>query len=142
MPKTKLTLLLLTALLAGVCLGFFGYSAIIRARIRHFSQIPENMPRHITERLTERLQLDAAQQEQVLAVFLAYESRLQESREQSRASFRALRDEMSAEIARHLTPAQAAEHRKMLEELDQRFRENRALLRAFSPSPAQTNTGN
>lgn len=141
MPKTKLTLLLLTALLAGVCLGFFGYSAIIRARIRHFSQIPENMPRHITERLTERLQLDAVQQEQVLAVFLAYESRLQETREQSRAAFRALRDEMSAEIARHLTPAQAAEHRKMLEELDQRFRENRALLRALSPSPAQTNTG-
>ena len=64
MPKTKLILLLLAALLTGVCLGFFGNSAIIRARIRHFSQIPENMPRHITARLTERLHLDPQQQEQ------------------------------------------------------------------------------
>ena len=137
MPKTKLTLLLLAALLAGICLGFFGNSAIIRARIRHFSQIPENMPRHITERLTERLQLNAAQQEKVLAVFLAYDSRLQETREQSRAAFRALRDEMSAEVDRHLTPEQVAEHKKMLAELDQRIQDNRALLRVLSP--AKTN---
>ena len=137
MPKTKLTLLLLTALLAGVCLGFFGYSAIVRARIRHFSQIPENMPKHITERLTERLKLDSRQQEQVLAVFEAYDTRLQETREQSRAAFRALRDEMSAEVDRHLTPEQVAEHKKMLAELDQRIQDNRALLRVLSP--AKTN---
>ena len=137
MPKTKLTLLLLAALLAGVCLGFFGYSAIVRARIRHFSQIPENMPKHITERLTERLKLDSRQQEQVLAVFEAYDTRLQETREQSRATFRALRDEMSAEVDRHLTPEQVAEHKKMLAELDQRIQDNRALLRVLSP--AKTN---
>ena len=141
MPKTKLTLLLLAALLAGVCLGFFGNSAIIRARIRHFSQVPENMPRHITERLTERLQLDAGQQEQVLAVFMAYDARLQETREQSRAMYQALRDEMSAEVDRHLTPEQVAEHQKMLAELDQRIQDNRALLRAFSPPPAKANAG-
>ena len=139
MPKTKLILLLLAALLTGVCLGFFGNSAIIRARIRHFSQIPENMPRHITARLTERLHLDPQQQEQVLAIFVAYDTRLQETRDKSRAMYQALRDEMSAEVDRHLTPEQVAEHKKMLEELDQRVQDNRALLRAFPP--AKTNTG-
>ena len=141
MPKTKLTLLLLAALLAGVCLGFFGYSAIIRARIRHFSQVPENMPRHITERLTERLQLDARQQAQVLSIFMAYDTRLQETREKSRAMYQALRNEMAGEIDRHLTAEQVEEHQKMLTELDQRIQNNRALLRAFSPPPAKTNAG-
>ena len=55
MRKTKLTLLLLAALLVGVCLGFFGNSAIIRARIQKFSQIPANMPEHITAKLTESI---------------------------------------------------------------------------------------
>ena len=40
MRKTKLILLLLAALLLGVCLGFFGNTAIIRARIRFFACSP------------------------------------------------------------------------------------------------------
>ena len=134
MRKTKLTLLLLAALLTGVCLGFFGNSAIIRARIARFSQIPHNMPQHITDKLTERLELDAAQQEKVLAVFMAYEPRMKENREQSRANFNALLEEMRQQIAQHLTPEQREEHKKMLAELDQRMQENRALMRAFPTS--------
>ena len=137
MRKTKLTLLLLAALLAGVCIGFFGNSAIIRARIKRFSEAPSNMPVHITEKLTKRLHLDDTQKEQVLAVFMAYEPRMKESREQSRANFNALLEEMRQQIAKHLTPEQQAEHRKMLAELDQRMQENRALLRAFPPPENQ-----
>ena len=133
MRKTKLTLLLLAALLAGVCIGFFGNSAIIRARIKRFSEIPTDMPAHITEKLTKRLHLDSTQKEQVLAVFVAYEPRMKENREQSRANFNALLEEMRQQIAQCLTPEQQAEHRKMLAELDQRMQENRALMRAFPP---------
>ena len=140
MRKTKLTLLLLAALLVGVCLGFFGNSAIIRARIQKFSQIPANMPEHITAKLTERLDLDATQQQQVLAVFKAYETRMEETRQQRRALIDALLEEVRVEIAQHLTPEQQEEHKKMLAEMGQRHRDARALMRAFPP-PAATNAG-
>ena len=139
MRKTKLALLLLAALLVGVCIGFYGYSAVIRARIERFSRIPDNLPQHITGKLTERLGLDAAQQEQVLAVILSYDGRLKETREQSQAMLRAVLEEMRAEVQRHLTPAQIEEHKKVLDELDQRHRDSRALMRAFPPAAAKTN---
>ena len=140
MRKTKLTLLLLAALLVGVCLGFFGNSAIIRARIQKFSQIPANMPEHITAKLTERLDLNDEQQRQVLAVFKAYETRMEETRQQRRALIDALLEEVRGEIAQHLTPEQQEEHKKMLAEMGQRHRDARALMRAFPP-PAATNAG-
>lgn len=140
MKKTKLTLLLLAALLIGVCLGFFTNSAIIRARIRQYSQIPANMPEHVTRKLTERLKLDAAQQEKVRAVFVAYDSRMQETRAKSQSMFDSLLAEMSLEIDPYLTPEQKEEHQKLLGELDQRHRDRRALLRAFPPPPAKTKT--
>jgi Spy/CpxP family protein refolding chaperone len=139
MRKTKLTLLLLAALLVGVCLGFFGNSAIIKARIRQYSQIPANMPEHITGKLTERLDLNEQQQQQVFAVFQAYEDRMEETRQQRRALIDALLEEVRLEIAQYLTPAQQEEHKKLLAEMDQRHRDFRALMRAFPP-PAQTNT--
>ena len=140
MRKTKLTLLLLAALLVGVCLGFFGNSAIIKARIQKYSQIPENMPEHITAKLTERLDLDAEQQVQVLAVLKAYEGRMEETRQQRRALIDALLEEVRLEIAKHLTPEQQAEHKKMLEEMDQRRRDTRALIRAYPPSESTNST--
>ena len=81
MRKTKLTLLLLAALLVGVCIGFYGNNAIIQARIRHFSQIPGNMPEHITQKLTQRLDLDAGQRAQVFAIVQSFDGRLQEARD-------------------------------------------------------------
>lgn len=137
MRKTKLTLLLLAAMLIGVCVGFFSYDAVIRARIRHFSQIPGNMPEHITQRLTERLKLDAGQQAAVRAIVESYDARLQETREQNRATLDALFAGMRGEIAVHLTPEQKAEHDKMVAELQQRRQENRDLRRALDiPPPA------
>lgn len=138
MKKTKLSLLLISALLIGVCIGFFVNSAIIRARIQQFSQIPANMPERITRKLTQRLDLDAQQQQQVLAVFVSYEDRMAETREKSRAMFDAILDEMRLEIGQHLTPEQREEHKKMLAELGQRMRDNRALMRAYPP-PDTTN---
>ena len=139
MRKTKLTLLLLAALLVGVCLGFFGNSAIIKARIQKYSQIPENMPEHITGKLTERLDLNPEQQAQVLAVFKAYEGRMEETRQQRRALIEALMEEVRLEVAKHLTSAQQEEHKKMLAEMDQRRRDDRALLRAYPPNAPTNN---
>ena len=139
MRKTKLTLLLLAAMLVGVCLGFFAYDAVIRARIQHFSQIPGNMPEHIVARLTERLKLYTDQQTAVRAIVQSYDARLQEAREQSRATLDALFAGMRGEIAVHLTPEQQAEHAKLVAELEQRRQENRALRRALDlppPGPA------
>ena len=140
MRKTKLTLLLLAALLVGVCLGFFGNSAIIRARIQQYSQIPANMPEHITGKLTQRLALNAEQQQQVLAVFKAYETRMQDTRQQRQALIDSLLEEVRNEIAQYLTPEQQEEHKKMLSEMGQRRRNAQALMRAFPP-PAATNAG-
>jgi endonuclease/exonuclease/phosphatase family metal-dependent hydrolase len=85
MKKTKLALLLLTALLVGVCIGFYGNAAIIRARIQRYSQIPANMPEHITDRLTRRLQLNDGQRAEVLKIFQAHGERMREAREQNQA---------------------------------------------------------
>ena len=139
MRKTKLTLLLLAAMLVGVCLGFFAYDAVIRARIQHFSQIPGNMPEHIVARLTERLKLDTDQQTAVRAIVQSYDVRLQEAREQSRATLDALFTGMRGEIDVYLTPEQKAEHDKRVAELEQRRQANRALRRALDlppPGPA------
>ena len=135
MKKTKLFLLLMAALLLGVCLGFFGNSAMIRARIRRFSRIPGNVPEHIVQKLTERLDLDAAQQEQIRAVVQAHGARLQEAREQSRATFARLLADMRAEVATHLTPEQRAEHEKLVAEIDELHRNHRDLMRAMRKSP-------
>ena len=135
MRKTKLTLLLLAALLVGVCIGFYGNNAIIQARIRHFSRIPGNMSEHLTQKLTERLELDAAQQTAVRAILQSYDGRLQEARDQSRATLDALFAGMRGEIAVHLTPEQQAEHAKLVAELEQRRQENRALRRALDLPP-------
>jgi hypothetical protein len=139
MKKTKLTLLLLTALLVGVCIGFFTNSAIIRARIQKFSQMPANMPEHITQKLTERLHLDATQQEKVRAILVTYASRMQETRAKSQSMFDSLLAEMSLQIDQYLTPEQVQEHQKLLAELDQRHRDARALLRAYPPPPPKAN---
>ncbi len=140
MKNTKLTLLLLAALLVGVCIGFLGNRAIIQARVRHFSRIPGNMPNHIATMLTKRLELDAAQQGQIQTVLHAYDARLQKAREDSRAMFEGIMQEMRADIAVHLTPAQTAEHDKMIAEIDQRRQEQRALRQALSlPPPGMSN---
>lgn len=141
MRKSQLILLLLAALLVGVCIGFFTNSAIIRARIHRFSQVPANMPEHITNRLTRRLGLDDEQRRQVLAVFQKHEGRMKETREQSRALIDAMIEEVRMEVALHLTPAQQEEHKKILAELRARKENTRALTRAVQPATS-TNSGN
>lgn len=135
MRKTKLALLLMAALLVGVCIGFFANDAIIRARIRHYSRIPANLPEHITQRLTVRLKLDEEQQRQIREVIYSYDGRMQEVREQSDAMLDGVFVSMRDDIARHLKPEQAEEYRKIAEERRQRLKERRQLLQAFPPSP-------
>ena len=139
MKKTKLALLLLTALLAGVCIGFYGNAAIIRARIQRYSQIPANMPEHITDRLTRRLGLNDEQRAEVLKIFQAHGERMKEAREQNRALIDSLIEQARVAIAEHLTPEQQEEHRKLLDELKERHRANRALRRAMTPPPGGSN---
>ena len=140
MRTTNLVLLLLATLLAGVCIGFFGNDAIIRARIRRFSQIPGNVPEHITAQLTRRLALDAGQHAQVRAILERFDGRLQQAREQSRATFKALLQEMRAEVSAILTPDQQARHAVLVEESDRRHDDARALRRAVRPR-SDLNTG-
>lgn len=138
MNKTKLALLLLTAHLIGVCVGFFANEAIIRARVRRFSQIPANMPEHVAERLTVRLGLSAEQRQQVYAILLKHDSRMKDAREKSNAMIDALLEEVRLEIAPLLTPEQAEIHKKIVADLPRRRAERGALLRAYLP-PETTN---
>lgn len=131
MPKTKLTLLLLAALLLGACLGFFINDAIIRARIRAYAQMPENMPQHVTDVLAKRLDITPEQQQQVLAVLTGYGERMAQAREQTRNLFTGLLQEMTTEVDQYLTPEQVAKHQIMLDELQKRRQTKRALLRAY-----------
>ena len=134
MKKTKLALLLLAAMLIGVCIGFFTNSAIIQARIKKYAMMPADMPGHVARKLAERLHLDAEQKAQVMTIFLDYDTRMQETRLKSQSMFDSLVAEMSTKIDQILTPEQKAEHLKLLAELDQRDRDRRGLLRAFPPT--------
>lgn len=138
MNKTKLALLLLTAHLIGVCVGFFANESIIRARVRRYSQIPANMPEHVAGRLTVRLGLSQTQRDQVLAVLSKHESRMKDAREKSNAMIDALLEEVRLEIAPILTPEQVEAHKKIIADLPRRRAERGALLRAYSP-PEPTN---
>ena len=53
--------------------------------------------------------------------------------------FDELKQEMAAQIDQHLTPAQIEEHRKMLAELDQQRRADRALARAMGGAAGSSN---
>ncbi len=135
MKATKLILLLLAALLIGVCIGFRANNAILQRRIERYSRIPDNMPEHITNRMTERLGLDEQQRQNVLALLKTHEDRMKETRERSRAMIDDMIEEMRVEIAQFLTPEQAEKHKQILEELRIRRQERESLRRAVTPPP-------
>lgn len=137
MRKTKLTLLLFAALLIGICVGFYANSAIIRARIRAYNQIPANMPQHVTDRLTQRLDLTPSQREQVLATLLSYQDHMAATREKNRAMFAELLAEVTAQIDQHLTPEQQVEHANLQAEISARRRETRTIKRALATPHAE-----
>jgi len=137
MKTTKLLLLLLTALLIGVCIGFFSNSAIIRARIRQFSEIRANRSAHIIEKLTKHLELTEEQQGQLHSVVLTYEVRITEAHEKSQALFQSPLEEMAEAITPYLTPKQQDAYKKMRSTHHQRHQKSRALMSAF-PSDAPT----
>lgn len=139
MKKTKLGLLLLSALLIGVCIGFYANAAIIRARIHRYSQVPANLPEIITNRLTKRLDLDEDQRREVLKIFQAHGVRMQAARAQNKALIDSLIEEARVDIAQHLTPAQQEEHKRLLAELRGRFESTQALRRAIAPPPEGVN---
>jgi len=139
MRKTKLTLLLFAALLAGVCIGFYVNDAIIRARVRRYSQIPANLADHISEKLAAGLDLNPIQQEQIRLLALAYEERFQDARERSRALRHEVTDDLLEQIQILLTPEQQAAYDDMMERMEARHRETRALRRAMR-SDSKTNS--
>jgi len=136
MKTTKLILLLLTALLVGVCIGFFSNSAIIRTRIQQFSEIRANRTAHVIEKLTEHLELTEEQQGQIRSVVLTYEVRITEAQEKSQALFDSPLKEMAEAITPYLTPKQRDAYEKMWAKHNQRHQKSRALMSAFpSESP-------
>ena len=135
MRNTKLILLLLAALLIGMCAGFYINSAIIRARIRAYNQIPANIPQHVTDRLSKRLDLTPEQCGKILATMQGYQARMDETREKSRAMFDELMAEVFVQIDQHLTPEQQAEHARIQDEISAKRRAARDMRRALTPPP-------
>ena len=134
LKKANLFLLLLAALIAGFCIGFHTNAAIIRARVSRLSSMPENMPAHLTERMTKRLGLDATQQAAIREVLERHDVKMQEARARGRAIVDGLVADLNAEIEEHLTPEQRKTHADYMEKLRQRGQENRQLRRAVQGS--------
>ncbi|MBR3581955.1 MAG: hypothetical protein IKO01_00760 [Kiritimatiellae bacterium] len=128
--KATLAALLLAAALAGFCGGFLANAAVIRARVRRISAMPEDMPTFLTERLAGILGLDDAQQAAVRGHFARHEVRMREERQRGRATVDALVAELDAAIQSELTPEQKKSHVEYLEKLREQSRENRQLRRA------------
>ena len=128
--KATLAALLLAAALAGFCGGFLANAAVIRARVRTISAMPEDMPTFLTDRLAGILGLDDAQQAAIREHFAQHEVRMREERQRGRATVDALVAELDAAIQSELTPEQKKIHVEYLEKLRERSRENRQLRRA------------
>lgn len=128
--KATLAALLLAAALAGFCGGFLANAAVIRARVRRISAMPEDMPTFLTERLAGILGLDDAQKAAVRGHFARHEVRMREERQRGRATVDALVAELDAAIQSELTPEQKKIHVEYLEKLREQSRENRQLRRA------------
>ena len=127
--KATLAFLLLAAALAGFCGGFLANGAVIRARVRRISAIPDDMPAFLTGRLSDLLGLDASQQDAIHGIFERHEDRMKEERERGRATVDAMVAELDSEIGAVLTPEQRKIHDEQLARLRQRARENRQLRR-------------
>jgi len=138
MKTTKLLLLLLTALLVGVCIGFFTNSAIIRARIRHFSEIRVHRSAHIIGMLTEHLELTEEQQSQIRGIVLTYETQITEAQKQSEALYNAPLEKMADTITPYLTPKQQDVYTQMRLTHQRRHQKSRALMSAFPKGKPDT----
>ncbi len=135
MAKTKFILLLTAVLLAGVCLGFYADRLIIHSRIRHFSRVPADLPRHITSKLTHELTLTEQQQTDILAILQVHNEKMQAAHESTRTLFTELSQAMRQEVSSQLTPEQQERYRLVLERLDERRKNNRQMRRAVGAPP-------
>ncbi len=139
MRTTKLILLLLTALLIGVCMGFFTNSAIIKARVRRYREIPTHLSEHIMERMTARLDLTAEQQQDIQKQVDLYVSQREEQCQTRKAQNTGHMAELGRGIAQHLTPEQQATFKTMMEKAGPRRQAGQDLMRAIpeAQSPAE-----
>ena len=128
--KANLFLLLLAALIAGFCIGFHTNAAIIRARVRRISTLPENMPAYLTEKLTKLLELDGEQQAAIREIMERHDAKMQEARARGLEIVDGLVADLNAEVEAQLTPEQRKIHAEHIEKMRQRGRENRQLRRA------------
>ena len=128
--RANLFLLLLAALIAGFCIGFHTNAAIIRARVRRISTLPENMPAYLTEKLTKLLELDGKQQAAIREIMERHDAKMQEARARGLEIVDGLVADLNAEVEAQLTPEQRKIHAEHIEKMRQRGRENRQLRRA------------
>lgn len=131
LKKANLFLLLLAAVIAGFCIGFHTNAAIIRARVRTLSAMPENMPAYLTDKMTKVLDLDEAQRGAILGILERHDAKMQEARARGREIVDGLVADLDAEIEAQLTPEQRKIHVEYLEKIRQRGKENRQLRRAL-----------
>ena len=130
LKKANLALLLLGAGLVGFCIGFQTNAAVVRARVRAISTLPENMPAFLTDRLTEVLCLDGEQRTAIQNIMERHDAKMKEARARGRAEVDALVAELDAAIDEQLTPEQKVKQRKYLAEIRKKAQENRQLKRA------------
>ena len=130
MRTTKLILLLLTALLVGVCIGFFTNSAIIKARVRRYQEIPAHLSEHIMEKMTGG-DLTEAQQLEIQKQVDDYVQQRKEQRGIRKAQQAERMAELSRKIAQHLTPEQDEQFKVMMEKVGPRRKASHDLMRAI-----------
>lgn len=104
--KTKLTILLLSIFLLGVCTGFVGNEQVLRWRFARFERNPETLPQRITDRLTQKLDLTAEQQTAIHAIFTQAGTQFKAHREKVGEEIAALRNGITEQIMAVLTPEQ------------------------------------
>lgn len=136
MRTTKLILLLLTALLIGVCIGFFTNSAIIKARVRQYQEIPAHLSEHIMEKMTAGLDLSTEQQQEIQKQVDAYVDQRKENCGLRKVKRAEQMTKLSQGIAQHLTPDQQAVFKTMMEKVGPRRKASRDLMHAIPASTA------
>jgi Spy/CpxP family protein refolding chaperone len=123
-PTWKATLLLLATFTGGALAGGAAVAVADRGDMRRGHKPHRHDSRDHLEFMTRRLDLTPAQRDSVQAILGRYKPKMDSIWRQLGPRFETIKDSISNDIRRQLTPQQQTEYSKMIERFEQERRED------------------
>ena len=122
-PTWKATLLLMATFAGGALVGGAAIAVADRGEVRKSHKIHRHDSKDHLRFMTRRLDLSQSQQDSVEAILGRYKPRMDSIWRQLAPRFETIRDSISNDIRRQLTPEQQVKYTEMLERFDKERRD-------------------